>query len=138
VARPPILGGMGIVTGLAAAAIWLVLWSALSLVLGFDLPVAIVGVVAGLLAAFLIGVRLGDGRFRTDPVSRLEERQRARERFEASRRQLDTQDRQRRLERAGREAEERAEARVRELVERSRERRSAPGSDRGDEGEAGT
>src|SRR3954469_16674423 len=125
---------MGIITGLAAAGIWLVLWSALSLAFRFDLPVAIVGLVAGLLAAFLIGVRLGDPRFRTDPVSRLEERQRARDRFEARRQQLDVDDRQRRLARAGLEAEERAEARVREIVERSRERRSAARNDPGDGG----
>jgi hypothetical protein len=123
---------MGIVTGVAAAGIWLVVWVALSLVLGFDLPVAIVGLVAGLLAAFLLGVRLGDPRFRTDPVSRLEERQRARQRFEAKRQQLDTEDRQRQLAQAAREAEERAEARVRELVERSRERRAGTRSDGAD------
>src|SRR3954454_16184298 len=118
---------MGIMPGLIAAATWGVLWPVAFKLLGIPGPAAIVAWIAGLIAAFVVGYRLGSPRYRGDPVSRIEERQRARQRYEARARQLEVEDRQARLARADREADERAEARVRELVER-RARRAASGS----------
>src|SRR4051794_14718237 len=118
---------MGIVTGLIAAATWGVLWPVAFTLLGVPGPVAVVAWIAGLIAAFAVGYRLGSPLYRGDPGSRIEERQRARQRYEARARQLEVEDRQARLARADREADERAEARVRELVER-RARRAASGT----------
>lgn len=116
---------MGIITGLISAATWGVLWPVAFTLLGVPMPAAAVAWVAGVMAAFAVGYRLGAPRFRTDPISRLEERQRARLRFEERSRQLDDEQRRARLARADRQAEERAEARVRELVERRTPRADA-------------
>jgi hypothetical protein len=109
---------MGIITGLVASGVWLLLWLFAWATFGLSLPIGVVGLVVGLVATFSIGVRLGDPSWRRDPVSRVEQRQRARQRFEARTQPLETEDRVARLARADREADERAEARVRALVER--------------------
>src|SRR3954454_24636005 len=106
---------MGIMPGLIAAATWGVLWPVAFKLLGIPGPAAIVAWIAGLIAAFVVGYRLGSPRYRGDPVSRIEERQRARQRYEARARQLEVEDRQARLARADRGADEGAEARGREL-----------------------
>lgn len=111
---------MGIVTGLASAGVWLLLWLFAWATFGLSIPIGVVGLVVGLVATFSIGVRLGDPSWRRDPVSRVEQRQRARQRFEARTQRVETEDRLARLARADREADERAEARVRALVERRR------------------
>ncbi|HEX5827116.1 MAG TPA: hypothetical protein VFY23_06325 [Candidatus Limnocylindrales bacterium] len=111
---------MGIVTALIAAALWLAGWTLACVILDIPLPIAVVGLVAGLAAAFFVGVKLGGSRLRSDPVSRLEERERARRRFEASVEAVAAGERRRRLQEADRAAEARAAARVRELVERAR------------------
>jgi hypothetical protein len=110
---------MGIVTALIAATLWLVGWTLACVILGISLPVAVVGLVAGLAAAFFVGLKLGGARLRSDPVSRLEQRERARRRFEASVEAVAAGERRRRLLEADRAAEARAADRVRELVERA-------------------
>ena len=109
---------MGILAGLAAAAAWFVLWPIVCMLLGVPIPVAAIGWVVGLAVSFAAGVRLGDPHLRGDPVARIEERQRARRRFEARTQRLETEHRLARLAREDREADEGAEARVRALVDR--------------------
>jgi hypothetical protein len=109
---------MGILVGLVAAGAWLILWLVAWGALDLDMPAGIAGLVVGLALAFGIGVRLAHPRFRSDPVSRVEQRRRARERFEARVEQPAVDDRAARLAEADREADARAEARVRAIIER--------------------
>ena len=111
---------MGILIGLAAAGAWLILWLVAWSALRLDPPVGVAGLVLGLAAVFGICVRLAHPRFRSDPVSRVEQRKRARERFEARVGQPAVDDRAARLAEADREADARADARVRAIMERRR------------------
>jgi hypothetical protein len=135
---------MGILIGLAAAGAWLILWLVAWNALRLDLPVGVAGLVLGLAAVFGICVRLAHPRFQSDPVSRVEQRKRARERFEARVQQPAVDDRAARLAEADREADARAEARVRAIMERRRpaaaatDEASRSAVERADQAETGT
>ena len=116
---------MGLLMLLALLAAWMVGWPIAVILLGIPAPIAVLAWLVGVGALALLVWRGRDPRRRSDPVSRIEARQAARERFEVERRRRTREDRASVLKRRDREAEERAEARVRELVERRA--RSQPG-----------
>jgi hypothetical protein len=121
---------MGPLAALALLLAWMIGWPIVVLVLGLPAPVGVLGWVLGVALGGAIAWRARDPRRRSDPVSRVEARRLARERFEADRRRRAVTDPAVARARREREVEDRVEARVQELV--ARRPRPAPRAEDGD------
>jgi hypothetical protein len=116
----------------AVLAAWIVAWPILVALLGWPAIVVAAAWAAGLLVVGLVVRGTRGARSRNDPVSRLEARSFARDRYEQDRLERLRARRGFVLEQREQEADERIEARIRDLVDRAA-RRSAERADAADE-----
>jgi hypothetical protein len=111
---------MGLLAALSLLVLWMLAWPAAVLLLGVPAPLGTAAWLAGVAAFGWLAWRARDPRHRSDPVSRLEAHQAARERFERERLRRSREDRSTTARRRDREMEERAAARVQDLLDRRR------------------